>query len=224
MACNIPSVPIPVFGGAIQITTETVTTLLAIAAAYYFLQEFEEDFDRLKDLSEEYLAMGEEYCEAAKELRQRSVMLFNYVRSLPEYVPHGNYAQEGYAATQRAVFDTMSVSMRRISGDDVGKECEVKEAAAKVLLEHGQHAMVDGDRYERTLQERYAELIVKARTDAISQTVPNIARELAAVADTLSRSAQENSDSFNGALYVAGRGIGTLAGRVFGTSPGIGIA
>jgi hypothetical protein len=193
-------------------------------AAYYFLQEFEEDFDRLEELAERYLQMGEEYCEAATHLRERSVHLYNYIRELPEYTEHGNYSEQAYASVNRAVFDTMNSAMRRIEGDNPGLECEIRESAAHVLLEHGQAAIADGQRYERTLVERFIEAIVKARTDAVSQTTPNISRSLNLVADTLSRSAMENAASFNGALYVAGRGIGTLANRALGVTPGVGIA
>jgi len=215
MACSASS-SITIPGTGITVAIETLTTALSLFAAWYFYDKMEEDVDNMIDIGNQYMAIGEDYCKAASELRERTACLYDYVEALPEYRENGVYAQQAYATTIREVFPALRKAAGSIPADDPGGHCEVRLGVAEYLLEHGMAAAMDGDRYEITLRSRYYESIIKARTDAISQSTPNIAGSLREVAETLSRSAQENTQSFNGALYSVGRGVGTLYDRFTG--------
>lgn len=205
-------IPLPIGGTAFTVSIETLSTAMALITAWIYYDKWKEDKDNLKDLSNRYVAIGEEYCAAADVLRTKTNLYYDYVVALPEYAPTQVPAHQRWHVAASKVAAATKTAYTALAADDVGSRCLVHNEAAKALLLHGAAAHTDGIRYERGLTDKYLASRMQANVKALSVQPPNLAPAFELVGDTVAKSAQSNMLTFNSAMYVAGRGVSHMLG------------
>ena len=202
--------------GAIQVAAEVAMTAVAVIGSIYYYKQVKKDIDSLKDLSEKFVSMGEEYCAAQRELETYGKQAFEYAQTIPTYKPSNTYAYTGMSLALAGGNEQLLKVGRAYAAYDVSSRCQARTDFMRNVISIGSNAATKGMILDKTLQEDNLSRRVKARIAMVSDTPPNIESTMSVISKVMTDKLSDDATTFNSFFTGVGRGVTSLINRFSG--------
>lgn len=202
--------------GTIQIAAELALAAVTVLGSIYYYKKVKDDVDSLKSLSDRFMTIGDDYCNAQRQLETFGTRAFEYSRSIQPYHRTSFYSYTGMASSLANSNEQLLKINNALPAYDKGTRCEARHDYMRNVVSVATNSAVKGILIDRSLQEEYLSRSVKSRVAMVADSPPSIEGTMSVLTKITTEQLANDNTSFNSFMYGAGRSITSLVNRYTG--------